>query len=408
MLIPNLTGERSSIIGNGKKVALFLPLNGTSHIFGETIRQGYLDAKKFYPNEPEQSIIVLDTTSAPLNSLVEQAKQQGAEIIVGPLLKEHVLEIKKLSPNLPVLALNKIENDENLINNNNRNSQICFFALSPEDEAKDAAIHIYKQHKIKPLLLVPKTDLGKRVAQSFAKQWQQLVNSNNDNVISTQVYMQSFDDAKSLSSHMNHGDGIDLVGEVITTTDNPNSYYSNPTPSSSVTDPTTDFDAIYVYASYDELTFIKSMIEMKSTWSLNSPTAPTMFTSSKSNIANASTDFYYDMERVQFAEIPMIVNQAAISATIPENTIPNNIASDYSLMRLYAMGIDAWQLANQFEQLHGNEHNVLEGMTGKLSMQCDVARELTWQQYANGAPQLVTENETSNTSNNHTSINNGK
>lgn len=386
ILLANLTTPTASnsTTVNGKKVALFLPLNGASHIFGETIRQGYLDAKKFYPNEPEQNIIVIDTTSAPLSTLIEQAKQQGAEMIVGPLLKEQVLEIKNLSPNLPVLALNKVDASDNTANPTNK---ICFFALSPEDEAKDAANHIYAQHKTKPLLLVPQTDLGKRVAQSFAKQWQQLTNGGT-------AYMQSFTDASTLSSRMNHGEGITLTGDVITVENSDNNTNGNNQsenqPEPTVT-PSADFDAIYVYASYDELTFIKPMIEMKSNWSLSSPTAPTMYTSSKSDSTKASTDFYYDMERVQFAEIPMIVNQATILTTVPEGTLPDNIKSDYSLMRLYAMGIDAWQLANHFNQL--GSHDVLAGMTGQLSTApgCEVIRTLTWQQYSHGASKLVTD-----------------
>ncbi|MDF7666744.1 penicillin-binding protein activator [Orbaceae bacterium ESL0727] len=405
VLLPTLTHMQTSTPENGviksKIVALFLPLNGTSHIFGETIRQGYLSAKSFYPTEPEQTVIVMDTTSAPLNTLVEQAKQQGAEMIVGPLIKEQVLAMKNLSPNLPILALNQldnVENDSNINNNNvNSNNKICFFALSPEDEAKDAANHIYAEHKSKPLLLVPQTDLGQRVSQSFARQWQQLTNHNPQ----SPVYKHTFEDARTLSSQMNRGEGISLAGEMINIDGNTNNATTNNDPQTSgqiepmplTTESNSNFDAIYVYASYDELTFIKPMIEMKSDWSLSSPSAPAMYTSSKSDSANASTDFYYDMERIQFAEIPMIVNQKAILTTVPEDMIPNNVKNDYSLLRLYAMGLDAWRLANHFNQLEPNQHNVLAGMTGQLSTTsaCEITRTLTWQQYSHGVAKLVTD-----------------
>ncbi|MDF7670957.1 penicillin-binding protein activator [Orbaceae bacterium ESL0721] len=387
---------------SGKKVALLLPLNGNLQIFGETIRQGYLDANKFYPDEPAQSVTVFDTTSAPLNQLVAQAKEQGAEMIVGPLLKEQVVEIKNLSPDLPVLALNKVDNDENIEENTstNENSKICFFALSPEDEAKDAATHIFAEKRTKPLLLVPDTDLGRRVAQSFAKQWQQLSH--------TQAYMQPLADAKTLSTKMNNGVGIKLIGEAITIEDSANinssidSLYSTDSNDSMDNSSSTDirqtvnesdeaFDAIYVYASYDQLTFIKAMIEMESDWSLSSPSAPRMYTSSKSNSAKASTDFYYDMERVQFAEIPMIVNQAEMVSDQLSETIPTNIKNDYSLMRLYAMGIDAWFLANHFTQL--TDTTTLDGMTGKLTTQseCEITRALIWQKFHQGKAELVTD-----------------
>ena len=47
------------------------------------------------------------------------------------------------------------------------------------------------------------------------------------------------------------------------------------------------------------------------------------------------------------------------------------------------MGIDAWRLANRFNQLDSYQLNLLDGLTGKLSTssQCEVTRELSWQQY---------------------------
>lgn len=55
--------------------------------------------------------------------------------MVGPLLKNNVEELLKSNTPLNVLALNQPENIENRAN-------ICYFALSPEDEARDAARHI--------------------------------------------------------------------------------------------------------------------------------------------------------------------------------------------------------------------------------------------------------------------------
>ncbi|WP_085247662.1 penicillin-binding protein activator [Gilliamella mensalis] len=357
-IVSVLIGEQAlSVDVNAKKVALLLPLNGTSRIFGETIRQGYINGIKFFPQEPQQNVIVLDTTSESMDTLVQQAKEQNIELIVGPLLKEEVVKIQELAPAIPVLALNKIDNTTPSDN------KMCYFALSPEDEAKDAANHIYSQNKVKPLLLVPQTDLGQRVAQSFATQWSQL--STN----SSQAYVQYFGNTKTLSDHMNNNVGINLSGSPILIND------TSPEEKLSA-----EFDAIYVYSSYDELTLIKPMLDMGANKTIGNSSAVTLYSSSKSHVANASNDFNYDMNKTQYADIPMIVNQR-------DNTnIPSNVQQDYSLMRLYAMGIDAWRLANRFNQLNSNQPNLLDGMTGKLSTgnQCEVSRSLSWQQYIYG------------------------
>jgi uncharacterized protein len=354
-IISILTGEQTlAVDANGKKVALLLPLSGSSRIFGETIRQGYIDAIKFFPQEPQQNVIVVDTTSAPMDALIQQAQEQHVELIVGPLLKNEVTKIKELAPAIPVLALNKVDKTTTSAN------KMCFFALSPEDEAKDAADHIYSQNKIKPLVLVPQNDLGRRVAQSFAAQWAQL--SAN----SSQAYVQYFGNAKTLSANMNHNVGISLAGSPIS-----NDEVSSGEMISA------GFDAIYIYASYDELTLIKPMLDMGANKNIGNSSAVMLYSSSKSHVANASDDFYYDMNKTEYAEIPMIQKDNV------NTKIPSNVQKDYSLMRLYAMGIDAWRLTNRFNQLNSYQLNFLDGMTGKLSTsdQCEVTRSLSWQQY---------------------------
>ncbi|MWN06228.1 penicillin-binding protein activator [Gilliamella sp. Pas-s95] len=354
-----LTGEQTlSVDANAKKVALLLPLNGSSRIFGETIRQGYINAIKFFPQEPQQNVMVLDTTSASMDILIQQAQENNVELIVGPLLKHEVTKIKELAPAIPILALNKVDNETTSVN------KMCFFALSPEDEAKDAANHIYSQNRVKPLLLVPQTDLGQRVAQSFAEQWSQ-VSANN-----SQAYVQYFGNIQTLSANMNRNIGITLTGNPILINDTPPVEIS------------AGFDAIYVYSSYDELTLIKPMLDMGANKTIGNSSAVMLYTSSKSHIANSSKDFNYDMNKTEYAEIPMIMEQKDNVNT----NIPSDIQKDYSLMRLYAMGIDAWRLANRFNQLNSYQANFLDGMTGKLSTsnQCEVTRSLSWQQYTYG------------------------
>ncbi|OCG47523.1 hypothetical protein A9G35_03660 [Gilliamella sp. Choc5-1] len=359
-IISILTGGKTlSVDANAKNVALLLPLNGPSRIFGETIRQGYINAINLFPQEPQQNVIVLDTTSAPMDTLIQQAQEQHVELIVGPLLKNEVTKIKELAPTIPVLALNKVDSMASSAN------KMCFFALSPEDEAKDAAGHIYSQNKVKPLLLVPQTDLGRRVAQSFAMEWSQLSTNNS------QAYVQYFGNTTTLSANMNHNIGITLAGNPIL-----NDEVSSEGMLS------TGFDAIYIYSSYDELTLIKPMLDMGANKTIGNSSAVTLYSSSKSHVANASNDFNYDMNKTEYADIPMVINQMDKVNT----NMPSNIQKDYSLIRLYAMGIDAWRLANRFNQLSSYQPNFLDGMTGKLSTtdQCEVTRTLSWQQYIYG------------------------
>jgi len=100
------------------------------------------------PANPAAEIKVYDTSSQSITQILAQAQQDGAILVVGPLLKESVDGVLKSGTPLNVLALNQPETVQNRPN-------VCYFALSPEDEAADAAAHIWQEGKRAPLLLVP-------------------------------------------------------------------------------------------------------------------------------------------------------------------------------------------------------------------------------------------------------------
>jgi outer membrane PBP1 activator LpoA protein len=60
--------------------------------------------------------------------------------------------------------------------------------------------------------------------------------------------------------------------------------------------------------------------------------------------------------------------------------------NDYSLVRLYAMGIDAYNLANHFAQIRQLSGFQLSGTTGNLTANsdCVIHRQLPWLQYRQG------------------------
>ncbi|MPQ55033.1 penicillin-binding protein activator, partial [Citrobacter telavivensis] len=95
-------------------------------------------------------------SAQPLDQILTQGQQDGASIVVGPLPKNNVDELLKSNTPLNVLALNQPESVRSRAN-------ICYFALSPEDEARDAARHIRDQGNQSPLLLIARSALGDRV-----------------------------------------------------------------------------------------------------------------------------------------------------------------------------------------------------------------------------------------------------
>ncbi|HEB4092624.1 TPA: penicillin-binding protein activator [Enterobacter cloacae] len=318
---------------------------------------------------PGAELKIYDTSSQPLDQVLAQVQQDGASIVVGPLLKNNVEELMKSNTALNVLALNQPEQVQNRAN-------ICYFALSPEDEARDAARHIHEHGKQSPLLLIPRSTLGDRVANAFAEEWQKLGGGI--------VLQQKFGSVSELRAGVNGGAGIALNGSPVSA--------SLPQQQSvtigglTIPAPPTDaqisgggkVDAAYIVATPQEIAFIKPMIAMRN----GSQSGATLYASSRSAQGTAGPDFRLEMDGLQYSEIPMLAGsnpalmQQALSA----------VRNDYSLARLYAMGVDAWTLANHFTQMRQVPGFELNGNTGDLTatQDCVINRKLSWLKYQQG------------------------
>ena len=321
------------------------------------------------PANPTAVLKVYDTSSQPLDQVLSQVQKDGASIVVGPLLKNHVEELMRSQTPLNVLALNQPEKVENRPN-------ICYFALSPEDEARDAARHIHQQGRHTPLLLLPRSSLGDRVASAFAQEWQKLGGGI--------VLQQKFGSTAELRMGINSGSGIAMTGSPVTA--------SLPQQQGvtigglNIPAPPTEaqitgggnIDSVYIVATQDEIALIKPMIAMRT----GSQSGIVLYASSRSAQGGSGPDFRLEMEGLQFSEIPMLAgsNPALMQQALMHT---NN---DYSLARLYAMGADAWTLANHFSQMRQVPGFEINGNTGDLTatQECVINRKLSWLKYQQG------------------------
>ena len=318
---------------------------------------------------PGAELKIYDTSAQPLDQVLAQVQQDGASIVVGPLLKNNVEALMKSNTTLNVLALNQPEQVQNRAN-------ICYFALSPEDEARDAARHIHEQGKQAPLLLIPRSTLGDRVANAFAQEWQTLGGGV--------VLQQKFGSASELRAGVNGGAGIALNGSPVSA--------SLPQQQSvtigglTIPAPPTDaqisgggkVDSAYIVATPEEIAFIKPMIAMRN----GSKSGATLYASSRSAQGTAGPDFRLEMEGLQYSEIPML---AGSNPQLMQQAL-GAVRNDYSLARLYAMGVDAWALANHFTQMRQVPGFELNGNTGDLTadQDCVINRKLSWLKYQQG------------------------
>lgn len=321
------------------------------------------------PANTSASLKIYDTSSQPMNQILNQVQQDGASIVVGPLLKNHVEELMRSQTTLNVLALNQPEKVENRVN-------ICYYALSPEDEARDAARHMRDQGRQSPLLLVPRSALGDRVTTAFAEEWQKLGGGI--------VLQQKLGSTAELKMGINGGSGIAMTGSPVSA--------SLPQQQGvtigglTIPAPPTDaqisgggkVDGVYIVATQDEMALIKPMIAMRT----GSQSGIILYASSRSAQGGAGPDFRLEMEGLQFSEIPML---AGSNPALMQEAL-SRVNNDYSLARLYAMGADAWTLANHFSQMRQVPGFEINGNTGDLTatQDCVINRKLSWLKYQQG------------------------
>lgn len=323
------------------------------------------------PPSSSAQVQVYDTSSQPVDQVLAQAQKDGATLVVGPLLKSNVEKLASVQTPLNILALNEPEAVQNHPN-------LCYFALSPEDEARDAAHHMWDQGKRSPLLLVPRSSLGDRVSKAFADEWQKLGGAT--------VLQQQFGSQGELKQGINSGAGLRLTGTpIVTQPQQPQGVtiagLTIPAPTADAATPAADngsVDSLYVVATQDEMALIKPMISMR----VSSRNMAQIYASSRSYQAGSGPDYRLEMEGVQFSDIPLL--SGANPALMQQAA--RNFNNDYSQVRLYAMGVDAWTLANHFNEVRQLPGFRLQGQTGELSasQDCVINRKLVWSQYQRG------------------------
>ncbi|OOF54784.1 penicillin-binding protein activator [Rodentibacter genomosp. 2] len=311
---------------NLAQIGLVLPVSGDGQILGNTILSGFNDAK----GNSTIPVQIFDSSTYSIDEIIAQAKQAGVKALVGPLLKQNVdavINNPVSVQGIDVLALNATPNARAI-------NQVCYYGLSPEDEAESAANKMWNDGVRNPVVAMPQNELGQRVGNAFNVRWQKLA-STDANI----------------------------------------RYYNLPADVPYFLQNATNSTALYAIAAPDELAEIKGYFA-------NSAPNLKIYASSRSNAASNSAEYVTQMNGVQFSDIPFFKE----STSAQYQKVAGSTGGEYQLMRLYAMGSDAWLLINHFNELRQVPGYQLSGLTGILSAgpNCNVERDMTWFQYQDG------------------------
>lgn len=380
-LLNNLIERIDALLRRPKKIAVLLPQSGPYAAAAKAIREGLIAA---YYDDPEGSDIPLvfydNSNQADTRSHYQQAVQDGADLLIGPLNKQAVEQLEQSHElSMPVLALNQVTLSAPPADG------FYQYALSPESEARQLAEKAWLDGKRTAIALVPDDSWGKRMASAFADHWQSL----GGILLNVQPYpANSYDFSDQITQSLN-----------IAASQQRKNQLQSAIRRNVEFEPRRRQDVDFIFLAARGNSARQILPQLKFYHAADVP----VYTTSHfwSGIANSKKDI--DLDGATFADIPWILGDDNSTALSLQQFSASVKALDLRYLRLYAMGMDAWHLAANLGRLHLASEESLDGKTGILSIDKSgiVHRRLVWARFQNGgqvellgfAPRHSTEHE---------------
>lgn len=350
------------------QIAVLAPLTGKRAVAGKAIREGILSAYYQDSTENRANIQFYDTEATSADELYLQAIDDGADFVIGPLLKSNLAKVLPLVKDVPLISLNQLDKAPTADN-------IYYFSLSPNDEVIAAAKKMHKDGIQHPLVLAPNNSNGSRLAIEFNKQWQLLTDASSE----TYKYKSRSDmqnTVTSLFAVTSSNQRINLMQKLVG--DNIKTK----------TRSRRDIDAIYIIATPSE-----AMLAVPYITTTQNPYAPqvAVYASSRSHDNNLSKTQSRDLNGLTFSDMPWLLNP---DLELKQQTLalwPNMSKLEQNL---FAMGYDAFKLMPNLLQLRNFPNLRLASQTGILYIDDHgiIEREFSWAKYRSGKIQLEESN----------------
>lgn len=337
------------------KVAILLPLSGKFSRAGQAILNGFLAA--YYEDReaggPADELLIIDLEKSPsASSAYQEAVQQRATVVVGPLSKEALADIATLLERpIPILALNRI--DQVLPASG---SALVQLSLAPEDDAESIAKLAFGTGARRALIISPGGDWGNKVEPVLRERWTTL-----GGTVANSVTYTSYDDYSSnVKSLLSLGDSEqrakelrDLLGTNIEFTPRRRQ----------------DADVVFLLSrTSTEARSMKPLLAFHYAGDLPVYALSAIY-------SGVSEDRNKDLNGIIIAGTPWLLGaNPGLQATLASA----NTGGD-SLPQLNALGADAFLVQSGFSRLQSGADAVFRGNTGLLTMGPDlsIVRELS-------------------------------
>ncbi|MBT8136904.1 MAG: penicillin-binding protein activator [Gammaproteobacteria bacterium] len=340
-LLPNLLGQTDEF-RIPQRVALLLPQTGTLESAGAAIRDGFIGAYFEYGDSVAGAeIVVYDTAALGAGQAYRLAVEEGAEFIVGPLVKSEVAEVAQLAAaGPPTLALNYLPDAEPAPRN------FYQFALAPEHEARRVAQRAGAEGLQRAVALLPEGDWGERILEAFKAELEQL----GGQVLAYEFYQSEATDFSSVIQPVLHLDRSHARRRAIAAEVGQRLEFEPRR--------RRDVDFIFIAAQPQQARLIRPQLRFH--YATNLPVYATAAAFSP------DPDLNRDVNGLIFAATPWEIKPDSRTQQM-QTAIDQHWPRRAQHGALYAMGYDAWRLVPLLSAKRDEPLN-LRGLTGELTL----------------------------------------
>jgi len=365
-ILASINAWQSGALIHPERIALLLPMSGNFAAPAAIIRDGFFAAHFDRKNSQAPSSIRLYDTTAKGSSAFEQYQQainDGAEFIVGPLNKANVESlINEGNTAVPTLTLNYSGNPEAFTEN------LYQFGLAPEDEARQLAERAWLDGYNQALAIVPEGEWGARILSAFNDSWESL----NGTVAEQQTYASSKNDfSEPLRNLLNIDESQRRKKELQRLLGTKLKFEPRRRQ---------DADFIFMVAFPRQARLIKPQLKFHYAGDLPVYATSHLYSGHLDKEANR------DLDQITFCDIPWV-----LSRDREENELNQRIQQlwpekNNQYTRFYAMGIDAYNLIPQVKHMATFRYERYSGETGTLSLDESnrIFRQLPWARFKRG------------------------
>ncbi|MES2625574.1 MAG: penicillin-binding protein activator [Pseudomonadota bacterium] len=338
-----------------QQIALLLPLDtAAGTIVRDAFMSAYFDLQEIGGQVP---VVKIYNTAgiSDVRALHRQARMEGAQLVIGPLLKQDVALLQQ-EPDLgvPTLALNNVEGQSSA-------SPLFFqFSLAPETEARQLANKAWRDGHRRVAILSPPdsaaNDVYTRKRESFLTEWKQLggtvasIETYADNYTTTISNMLLLAESEQRMQRLR-----DLIRQ----------------PVQFVQHRRQDVDFIYLLAQPAPARQIVPSLAYLFAGDIPVYASQDVYSGQPRPIEDK------DINGVIFGDSPWLLNTENPATKRTRDLFPMNSAQN---SRLQAFGIDAFRLYPRLRLFQEDANSNLPGATGtlKLGPNNTIERELSW------------------------------